>query len=866
MKRRWSIVGAMVVLVLAEGATAADFVLIENGVPKAQIVLGRHANDTEKLAAAELALYLKKSTGVELPVISSRWPKVGMAQIRLGTAAESMRRELDLSSLAFDGFVMDCTENRLVLAGNVPKGTLNAVYAFLEDYVGVRWYMPTDLGENVPRHTTVTVPLGRRRVEPRFVCRQNHTLYRSAKGAGEVWERRVRITNNDLDVPFNRYSHNIDDVIPRGPSAEVQEFIKTHPDYYPLFDGERYLPEGADQRWQPCTTHPDVIRLAIEAAGEWFAAHPEANSYALGINDGNIWCECEDCRALDIDPERTFNGAKQVSERYYTFVRQVAEAIAKTHPGKYITCIAYGAVLLPPRNFTLPTNVVVCITQDVGQWHDPVYKAKDKEAAAAWAKAAGGFMAYDYTGLDWLMPRVYPHAMAESLRFYADHGAVGAVNEANPVWWYTGPMLYLRARLMWDPTLDPDAVLTEYYDGFFGPGSAGMKTMYSVFERCMMKKRPGWHFEGLSHVTWQLNLWDRADLEECREALGAARRAVAGQEPYSARVELLVARGFRLAQAMLEEYWQAGELRRLVAEGGSADKLLDGAQKMAQRTRERKAAWTDLHTDRAEPLASRMYQYVDEVPQRLNSWLDYLDQSLTAALAAAAARADAPTEERVRALLPSLLTREQASDVEAMLWAREHSDAPNLCKNADFEETGQPDAPKGPEAVSASLPLGWDMWAVKPEEKSRMTISSTGGRSAPRCLRIQGVTYGVWIQTQTVRPGERYYVSVWTRRVRDSAGAAIGADPARINLLVDWEDDKGRKLGEIPQAEVSSTESTAEWCELALVFTVPDGVGRARVQFGAEGQAADYEVLFDDVRLVRLPETEDQNYEKRSNT
>ena len=37
-------------------------------------------------------------------------------------------------------------------------GTSYAVSSFLEDHCGVRWYFPGDIGEVVPKQTTLTVP------------------------------------------------------------------------------------------------------------------------------------------------------------------------------------------------------------------------------------------------------------------------------------------------------------------------------------------------------------------------------------------------------------------------------------------------------------------------------------------------------------------------------------------------------------------------------------------------------------------------------------------------------------------------------------------------------------------------------------
>ena len=88
------------------------------------------------------------------------------------------------------------------------------------------------------------------------------------------------------------------------------------------------------------------------------------------------------------------------------------------------------------------------ITQDVAQWHDQSYKQRDMELASAWAQKAGAFGTYDYTGLGWLLPRVYPQAMAESLRFYDRVG--DAVHRVRREEYEVGP-----------PLLEPLSVIRE---------------------------------------------------------------------------------------------------------------------------------------------------------------------------------------------------------------------------------------------------------------------------------------------------------------------------------------------------------------------------------------------------------------------
>jgi hypothetical protein len=129
----------MAAIVMIAPAAAADLVLIDGGESVAVIV----ATEEDGAAAAELQHYLAKMTGAELAIADDAADGVAIV---LGGLAESECARLDLG---LDGFVIRREGDALRLAGGTQAGTMNAVYSFL-DSLGVRWYLPGDLGEVVP--------------------------------------------------------------------------------------------------------------------------------------------------------------------------------------------------------------------------------------------------------------------------------------------------------------------------------------------------------------------------------------------------------------------------------------------------------------------------------------------------------------------------------------------------------------------------------------------------------------------------------------------------------------------------------------------------------------------------------------------
>ncbi|MEA3403528.1 MAG: DUF4838 domain-containing protein [Armatimonadota bacterium] len=817
------------VALLAALPCAAQVDLIRDGVARAQIVLSADAHEKVLLAAEELNLYLGKMAGARLPV--NEEPADGPYPVYLGAPDAQWREEAELRALTFDGFVVECTGERLVLAGNVPEGTLNAVYWLLEE-LGVRWFIPTELGENVPEMATVTIPEMHRRVEPRFPCRRNHGIDRSIRGEGEKWRRRIRITSHDLNVPFNRYSHNLSRIV------RISEHADEHPEYFPLINGKRRIP-ARGHGWQPCTTNPEVVALAVEAAHRWWDQHPYANYFSVGMNDGRGWCECQKCTALDV-PAHTFRGRDVKSERYFTFVREVAEAVRETHPDRYISCIAYSSVEPVPRGVDLPDNVLVVITQDVGAWQDPEYAQRDRELARAWTEAAGALGVYNYTSQMWLLPRFYPHMMAEALRFYDEIGAVAITNESWPTWWYCGPMMYLRAKLMWDPQQDPDAVLDKYYSGFFGPAREPMKRLYERFEECMMTEREGRWFYGISSVPEQIALWTPERLEASIADLEEARR-LADAEPYDARVQF-VAEGFALAEAILREYWQAERVREMASTGGvDTSALLDELERLVRLTARREAIFDEVMQD--ELLSGIYHRLVEERGGRLNSWKGDINSAFGRALATLYSRGGEELGERLQRIAAEA-DESVAGQFRALAWIIDNPGAPNLCPNPGFEET-EGDAPEGVDWVTANAPPGWSKWSIE-SRTDRITWEQEGGRTEPRCGRISGARLSTFIASIPVQPGERYYTCIWVR--------STGSDQQSPRLAIKWQAAEGGWVRADSAVTVSGEGGAGRWQLLGVVVEVPEGAGRLIMLPRAADQQEGDVVLFDDARVIRLPD------------
>ena len=251
---RLSIIAGTVVACLT-AANAAPVTLVADGQPRAVICTGPEPSETVSLAAGELREYFHKMSGAEVQVVESVGD--GQPAILLGAAAVAAHApDVDLNDLGPEGSLVRTLDgDRLVLAGRTDQGTLNAAYDLL-DSLGVRWLMPGEFGEHVPRMTTIIIEETSHSFEPSFAYRRiwtaSNRLPAQQRDEYAAWQRRNRMPGWLKGTMGHAYARIV--------SPRDDELFAAHPEYFSLIDGKRV------QHGQICTTNPEVRERARDLA------------------------------------------------------------------------------------------------------------------------------------------------------------------------------------------------------------------------------------------------------------------------------------------------------------------------------------------------------------------------------------------------------------------------------------------------------------------------------------------------------------------------------------------------------------------------------------------------------------------------
>ncbi len=437
----------------------ATILLAEGGAPKLPIVVSSAASEATRGLATEMADYLKRITGATFAVEAGD----GTRGIVVGTLAEFPDPSLD-EALAirdsFDGkeaFAIRTEPERVRLIGATDLGASHAVFRLLE-HLGCRWYFPAPEWEHIPTLTTLSVALNEtdRPAIPSRRIWWNFAFFDYQQGKCEAdyraWSRHNRMAQSQTIWCGHAWQSIISD---------NQATFDAHPEYLALVAGKRTGP-------QFCSTDPAVRVMATEWALAQLRRDPKLDMVSMETSDGDGHCECEACVK-----------AGGISDRVFGLANEVARAVAVEFPGKHVGLYAYNDHSEPP-SFDLEPNVYVQLTAGFTRG-----RYTFEELLERWPEKTRNLGFYDYYSFwlwDWDMPPGGLGGNINSLREriprYAKLGATSLDAESGNNWGIHGRGYYIANRLMWNPQVDVDALLADFYTTAFGPAAATMARYY----------------------------------------------------------------------------------------------------------------------------------------------------------------------------------------------------------------------------------------------------------------------------------------------------------------------------------------------------------------------------------------------------
>ncbi len=448
---------------LASMAHAAPLRLATGGTTRYVIVVDPDATAAERHAAAELAVILQQVTGANFPVTTTaETPSGPLLLVGAGRTASQVAPHVNLEGLKPDGIIIETVGGNLLFAGDRPRGTLYAVYAFLEDAVGCRWW--SSKVSTIPSLPNLTVPEQHVRYVPPLEYRESFW----ADAFDGDWAARNRCNGNSERLEGKhggkvRYGgpsfvHTFAALVPPA------EYFREHPEYFSEVNGQRL-----DGYAQVCVTNEDVKKLITAKVLAYLRQDPDAQIISVSQNDCDNHCRCANCQKLE-DEEGSPAGP------LLHLVNYVAAEVGKQYPHVAIDTLAYQYTRKPPRHAKPLPNVIIRLCSIECDFAHPLTAESNRQFAddiRGWSKLSRRLYIWDYTTnfAHYIQPHPNLRVLGPNIRFFVDHGVRGIFEQGA----YTshGAELaelkaWVLAKLLWNPRLDDQALCREFVNGYYG--------------------------------------------------------------------------------------------------------------------------------------------------------------------------------------------------------------------------------------------------------------------------------------------------------------------------------------------------------------------------------------------------------------
>ncbi|MEX2581575.1 MAG: DUF4838 domain-containing protein [Verrucomicrobiales bacterium] len=515
---------------------AAENFLVKDGRPHAQIIVREDAPRPLELAAEQLQEYVQKISGARLP-IHDRIDENIPVKIYVGQSQYTDQLGLDGDQFIHGGFHVKSGDDWLALVGrdrrfvwpkisprkhsDLPKvyeewdqasgekfrypyptiwkthhreldihekderGSFNATTYFLRS-LGVRWYLPDEIGEVVPEKRTIALPEIDKEVRPDFPIRWPNQHARRFGGASQkeaLWHWRMGWSQAPEVIGYGNGSHDIAGVTDR------DETRKEHPEYYAL------LENGERDHIKQCLSSEGLfqanlryIKALDQVFGDKFVQVMPADAYTS-------ICKCPLCEGLDT-PEKGYRGL--LSNYAWEYSDKVAKEIYKTHPDITVSNQAYGTYVVPPDNITkFSPNFVPQLAQHRHDFIDPDKKKTTlahRQAFIDMLPEGGKIMINEKYRWGNHKPMYYPHIIAEDLKslkgislggIYEVFRSQNKQKRGEGIDWMADMHLnlYVTSMFWWDADQDIEELLGYYYKSFYGPAEKEMKAFIEYSEK-----------------------------------------------------------------------------------------------------------------------------------------------------------------------------------------------------------------------------------------------------------------------------------------------------------------------------------------------------------------------------------------------
>lgn len=445
--------------------------------PARAVISAQQSNDP---AAQELKTHLELITGKKIPILGGGQVRCNAYIFHIGKVPAGVPAKFQPEESRWA-----ITPQAAYFYGDGNKGSLNAVYDFLENELGIRWPAAGDI--SFRKQNPIRVKNASRKWIPELNIRTIRAAGKGDKTVALQWRSRLRMGGHDQP----RYGHAF--------TQYWKRFGKTHPEFFAMrADGVR-APVGAkadadnaaafrgsrEHAVAMCVSNDALVDQVI---ADWKAA--DCPRYInLCENDalGKDSCLCPKCTALDVTPAKKDQWEKWHADRYVHFANRVLAKAKKLRTDVKAAIYAYNAAEQAPRREKPDADLVIGIVPtDFTMTGIEAY-------VGSWKKAGMNHFFYRpnrhyYYQLPYL-PTGWEKHFFEIWKYLVRSGAIGFDYDApmeTGIFQYFGNYVLLKA--MQDPS-KPFEYWEKHYMQAFGKAENDVFNYFRYWREQVWEKR-----------------------------------------------------------------------------------------------------------------------------------------------------------------------------------------------------------------------------------------------------------------------------------------------------------------------------------------------------------------------------------------
>ena len=447
-------------------AKAENLKLAVNGSTEYQIVIPDDADETNIFAAKELQRFLKQISNTDFKIVKfSHATEKKRIYTGVPVSMRKMLPEVDFSSDNPSRVIIRSKGSSLFLTGTSSSGTLLAVYSFLEDDLGCRWW--TSKASTIPKKSNLTIDVKNVDYTPPFrdlrlayyLDIKTHPVFATRlKNRTFVWygTPQHKFLGGTLSVwpPY----HSSFKLIP------PKKYFSSHPEWFSMNDGKR-----TDNNQLCFSSDPDGLAQEILKNAKAYLDKNPNGILNIGQMDKNASSRCHCAKCMEIE-----NAEGAASGPIIHFINKLADMLAKKYPKAKLMTFAYWYSEKAPVKVKVRDNVVIFLCAYDYMPFEKLRKSGFKKSLEKWSKICRHIYV-------WYYPLPYSHYLAvypnydnlpDDLKLFSEYKKVEGVFAQADSNCSIGDFVELRAwllsHLLWQPNQDVRRLMREFTDAYYG--------------------------------------------------------------------------------------------------------------------------------------------------------------------------------------------------------------------------------------------------------------------------------------------------------------------------------------------------------------------------------------------------------------